>query len=138
MTITGTSFFDVNSVSFNGANASFTVRCRSAQEIVAVVPATATTGPNPGDHAGRNGCEHNTFLVTSTSDLAVGKAVSTSFDTPPQTLTYSIRGYKSRALDSDRRDAQRYVTTGATFIVANSPRGTCSVTNGIVTAILES
>lgn len=134
VTIAGTSFFDVNSVSFNGATASFTIR--SSQEIVAVVPAAASPGPIRVITPDGTATSTNAFLVTGTSDLTVRKTASISFDAPPQTLAYAI------VVDNRGPSIQTGVTVsdtlpaGATFVSASSPRGPCSVANGVVTCPL--
>jgi uncharacterized repeat protein (TIGR01451 family) len=130
VTITGTSFFDVDSVSFNGINASFTFR--SPEEIIATVPEGAATGPIQVITFDGTAKSPIAFIVTSTTDLAASQTVSASFDAPPQTLIYSIvitNGGPSFQTGVMVRDT---LPPGATFISANSPRGACTVTNRIV------
>jgi hypothetical protein len=69
VTITGTSFTGATTVSFNGANASFTVN--SATQITAKVPSGATSGPITVTTPTGSAPSAGSFSVTPTPDFAV-------------------------------------------------------------------
>ena len=103
---------------------------------MATIPAAATTGPIQVSTADGTATSTIPFIVTAASDLAVSNTVSTCIRRAAANVDLLNRGHESRPVNSNRRDGQDTLPTGAKFISAISPRGTCSVTNGIVTCNL--
>jgi uncharacterized repeat protein (TIGR01451 family) len=87
VTITGTSFYNVTNVQFNGVSATHTVL--SPQEIQATVPIGATTGLIRVATVDGESFSAIAFTVTRPADLRVTEVLSTNFATPPQVVTYT-------------------------------------------------
>lgn len=87
VTITGTSFYNVTNVQFNGVSATHTVV--SPQEIQATVPIGATTGLIRVATVDGESFSAIAFTVTQPADLRVTEVLSTNFATPPQVVTYT-------------------------------------------------
>ena len=134
VTIMGTSFFDVSSVSFNGTKSGLTFH--SPEEIVTTVPVGATTGPIQVTTPDGTATSGTNFVVTSTSDLFVSKAISQSLAAPGETLSYSNlvenRG-PSTVTDLTLTDT---LPADVRLLSINSPRAVCSTTNRIITCNL--
>jgi endonuclease G len=88
ITIAGTNFISVSSVTFNGVSAAFTVN--SSTQIVATVPVNANSGPISVT-AGGTAISSTSFVVTgSAADLAIASSHSGNFTQGDPADTYLI------------------------------------------------
>jgi DNA/RNA endonuclease G (NUC1) len=88
VTITGTNFISVSSVTFNGVSAAFTVN--SSTQIVATVPLNANSGPISVT-AGGTAISTTSFIVTgSAADLAITSSHTGNFTQGDSADTYLI------------------------------------------------
>jgi uncharacterized repeat protein (TIGR01451 family) len=85
--ITGTSFFNVTNVAFNGVSATNTVI--SPQQILATVPLLATTGFVRVGTLDGESFSPIAFTVTTPGDLRVSEILSTNLVAPGQTVVYT-------------------------------------------------
>jgi uncharacterized repeat protein (TIGR01451 family) len=132
VTILGTSFFNVSSVSFNGANtANFTVV--SSTEIRATVPLSATTGPIRVSTPDGTAVSATNFLVTTRSDLVLAMSVSATLSKPGESLTYLLAVTNNGPSIVTGVTLTDTLPGGVNFVSANSTDGPCPQTNGIVT-----
>jgi len=130
VTITGTSFFDVTNVAFNGISA--TNSWVSSEEIKASVPAGATTGLIRVGTLDGAAFSPSPFTVTVRSDLGVTEVTSTNVVPPGGSLTYV-----STVTNLGPSAATGVVLTnsfvpGVDLVSAVSSQGGCNIENGVV------
>ncbi len=88
ITVFGTGFADVIAVQFNGIASAFAVQ--SSTEILALVPAQASSGPITVVTLAGTGSSTRSFTVGSAADVAVSQTVSTNRAVENQALTYTL------------------------------------------------
>ncbi len=134
VTITGTSFFNVTNVQFNGVSATHTVV--SPQELQATVPVGATTGLIRVATVDGEAFSAIAFTVTQPADLRVTEVLSTNLATPPQLVTYTT------TVTNAGPSIQTGVTLTNTFhpglaLQSAAPsQGNCGIAGNVVTCAL--
>jgi uncharacterized repeat protein (TIGR01451 family) len=89
VTITGTSFFDVTGVEFNGVAA--TLSSVATNQVQVVVPANATTGPLTVLTPYGNDNSSNSFTVTKPSTVLLTKTANPVVAAPGSNVTYILQ-----------------------------------------------
>jgi uncharacterized repeat protein (TIGR01451 family) len=131
VTIFGSSFFNVSSVSFNGTNTpNFTVV--SSTEIQAFVPPSATTGPIRVSTPGGIAVSATNFLVTTRSDLVLAMSASATLSKPGEPLTYRLAVANNGPSIVTGVTLTDTLPNGVNFVSADSTYGPCPQSNGVV------
>ncbi len=135
VTILGTSFFNVSSVSFNTvASTDFTVV--STTEIRATVPSLATTGQIRVATPDGTAVSATNFLVTTSSDLALAKSVSATLAKPGEPLTYWLVVTNKGPSIVSGVTLTDTLPAGVNVVSVNSTNGACTLANGVLTCNL--
>ncbi len=134
VSITGTSFFNVQEVSFGGRIASFAVV--SPEEIVATVPGGAAPGAIQVRTTDGITSSIEAFIATFATDLGIALTQNARFATPGEVVSYSIVVTNRGPSATTGTTLSDTLPNGASFVSAVSPRGPCIVTNDIVTCDL--
>lgn len=134
VSIIGTSFFDVQEVTFGGRIASFTVV--SPEEIVATVPSGAAPGSIHIKTTDGIALSNEAFIATFATDLAIVITQRATFTLPGDIESYSIVVTNRGPSATTGTIVSDTLPNNALFVSAMSPRGPCIFTNGIVTCAL--
>lgn len=131
----GTSFFDVQAVTFNGVGAAgYTVV--SPGEIRAVVPPSATSGLIRVTTLDGTATSGEEFVVTGPSDLVILQTVSTNLIQPGDEVAYFWTAWNSgRAAQSGVAVAWP-LPAGAQLVSGTAERGTLANEDGILRCAL--
>ena len=134
VTITGTSFYNVTNVSFNGVNATYTIT--SPQEILTTVPVGATTGLiRVGTFDGES-FSAIAFTVTQPGDLRVTELQSTNLALPGQQVIYTTTITNlGPTIQSGVRLTNSF-QSGLTLHSAVPSQGACGIAGSVVSCAL--
>jgi len=132
--ITGTSFYSVNGVTFNGVSATFTNV--SATLVTTAVPFGAGTGPVAVSTPDGSGSSGTNFTVTTASDLVVTVTTAPDIVVLGQNLTYTVTVSNRGPSIATAVTLTDTLQNGATFVSATPSQGISTQTNGVVTSRL--
>jgi len=135
VTITGTSFFNVTNVTFfNNVSAAYTVT--SPQQIVATVPAGATTGVIRVATVDGTADSPLPFTVTQPGDLRIAEVLSPNPALPAQLVTYttSITNF-GPSIQSGVRLTNSFAA-GLALQSAVASQGACGIAGSVVSCNL--
>lgn len=135
VTITGTSFYDVTNVAFNGVSASVT-NVISPQEIQATVPMGATTGMIRVATVDGETFSPIAFTVTTASDLSVTETVSTNVVVPGGNVTYTSTVANSGSSILSGITLTNTFSSGLDLQSAVASQGGCGITANVVACAL--
>lgn len=130
--ITGTDFSNVTLVSFNGANASYTVN--SATQITAVVPSGATTGPLAVATSSGTAASDSSYIVLSGNGIPVVSSSTTASGTINSPLT----SYQIAASNLPTTFSASNLPSGLSVNSAGLISGTPTVSGTILSTISAS
>jgi large repetitive protein len=131
VTIRGTSFTNITEVSFNNSRAA-TVEVVSPDELRATVPAQATTGPIRVTTIDGTAVSPGDFLVTRSSDLALGMSVTPALVRPGETLLFTLVASNLGPAVVSGVELRNPLPVGLQVLEVTTTRGTAVVTNGTV------
>ncbi len=133
--ILGTTFTNVTSVTFNNAAAAFTTLSRG--ELVATVPAQATTGAIRVTTQAGTSVSTNAFLVTQSSDMELKMTVTPALVAPNNTLVFTIVASNLGPSVVSEVKISDPLPLGLQVLEVNSDRGLVTHTNGVVSGAVE-
>jgi hypothetical protein len=131
VTITGTGFYSVTEVRFNGINASFTTD--SPTQITATVPNGASTGPITVVTPDGTATSPIVFTVTISADLSLTLTQPSPFVAFSNNWSYILTVSNLGPSIATKVTVSDTLPTGVTLVTAVLTQGTYSVTNGVVT-----
>lgn len=131
VTVNGRSFTGTTSVRFNGVSAGFS--SVTDTQLVAVVPAGATTGPLTVVTPDGSGAGPVNFIVTANPNLAVALTNSPSIVSFGSNVTITVTVTNRSSSIATGVTVTDTLPTGYAFVSATSTRGNCTFLNGVVT-----
>ncbi|MFM8534668.1 MAG: IPT/TIG domain-containing protein [Acidimicrobiia bacterium] len=131
VTVSGRSFTNATAVRFNGVTAGFS--SVTDTQLVAVVPAGATTGPLTIVTPDGSGAGAINYTVTTSPDLTALQTNSPSIVSFGSNVTITITVTNSRASIASGVTLTDTLPTGYTFVSATSSQGTPTFASGMVT-----
>jgi uncharacterized repeat protein (TIGR01451 family) len=130
VTITGTSLFDVTSVLFNGVSAP--ASNASANQVQALVPANAASGPLTVVTPYGNDISSNSFTATKSSLVLLTKTGSPLISGPGSNLIYTLQLTNEGPSIVSSVTVTDYFPNGLTFLSAAASAGSWIYTNETV------
>lgn len=134
VTVRGHSFTNATAVRFNGINAGFS--SVTDTQLVAVVPAGASTGPLTVVTPDGTGAGPVSYIVTTSPDLTALQTNSPSIVSFGSNVTITITVTNSRTSIASGVTLTDTLPTGHTFVSATSSQGTPTFLNGVVTCVI--
>lgn len=131
VTVSGHSFSGATAVRFNGVGAGFS--SLTDTQLVAVVPAGATTGPLTIVTPGGTGAGPFNYIVTANPNLAVLMTNSPSIVSFGSNFTITVVVTNQGPSIASGVTVTDTLPAGYGFVSATSTRGTCTFLNGVVT-----
>jgi uncharacterized repeat protein (TIGR01451 family) len=131
VTISGTSLFNVTNVQFNGVSAAPTFV--TSNQVEALVPPGATTGPISVFTKDGGGVSANVFTVTQPSLLLLTKTASAVLLAPGSNVTYTLTVTNEGPSIVTGLSITDPLPSGLSYLSASSTLGVCSVNNSVVT-----
>jgi len=131
VTVSGRSFTGATAVRFNGVNASFS--SVTDTQLVAVVPAGASTGPLTVVTPDGTGAGPFNYIVTANPDLALLMTNSPSIVGFGSNFTITVTVTNQGSSIATGVALTDTLPAGYGFVSASSTRGTCTFLNGLVT-----
>ena len=131
VTVSGFSFTGATAVRFNGVNASFS--SLTDTQLVAVVPAGASTGPLTVVTPDGTGAGPVNYTVTTNPDLSASQTNAPAIVAFGSNVTLTITVTNSRSSIASGVTLTDTLPAGYTFVSATSSQGTCTFASGVVT-----
>jgi uncharacterized repeat protein (TIGR01451 family) len=129
VTINGTNFYSTSAVKFNGTSAAFTTVSNS--QVVATVPAGATTGVISITNVSGSSSSASSFTVTPAPDLAIAKNASAPTVPVSTGFSYTIDVTNGGAGAANDVTVTDTLPAGVTFGSISAPGWSCSGTSSI-------
>jgi len=134
VTVSGRSFTNATAVRFNGVSAGFS--SVTDTQLVAVVPAGASTGPLTVVTPDGTGAGPVNYIVTTSPDLTALQTNAPSIVSFGSNVTITITVTNSRSSIASGVTLTDTLPTGYAFISATSSQGTPTFLNGVVTCAI--
>lgn len=134
VTVRGQSFTNATAVRFNGVNAGFS--SVTDTQLVAVVPAGASTGPLTIVTPDGTGAGPVNYIVTTSPDLTASQTNSPSIVSFGSNVTITVTVTNSRSSIASGVTLTDTLPTGHAFVSATSSQGTPTFLNGVVTCVI--
>ncbi|MEN9573597.1 MAG: hypothetical protein RL514_1452 [Verrucomicrobiota bacterium] len=131
VTLRGYSFTGATAVRFNGVNGS--VSSLTDTQVVAVVPAGASTGPLTVVTPDGTGAGSLNYTVTTNPDLSAFQTNAPGIVSFGSNVTLTITVTNSRSSIASGVTFRDTLPAGYTFVSAVSSQGTCTFASGVVT-----
>jgi uncharacterized repeat protein (TIGR01451 family) len=131
VTISGTSLFDVTSVEFNGVSAA--VSSVATNQVQAVVPASATSGPLTVVTPYGNDTSTNSFTATKSSTVLLTKTADLFVAGPGTNITYTLLVTNKGPSTISSAVVTDTLPFGLSFVSAAASAGSWINTNGTLT-----